>query len=552
MQDLAIQTMMEEEPSPKFAVFLATSGDPDTLRFDEAMQAPDSDGFREAMGKEIASLVDQGTWTETSRDEANTAGKRILPGTWTFKRKRTPDGIVKKLKARYCVRGDLQGPVEDTFAPVVMWSTIRLLLFFVLTLGLKTRCIDFSNAFVQAKVDDPIYIHLPRGFHSSADSNTCLRLEKSLYGIAQAPRLWFDHLKEKLLSNGFTQILDPCLFYTKDITLVCYVDDIIMAAKSKEQLDTLVSNLAETSDLTGEGELESFLGIKVDRSEDNKTFTLTQPALIARIIETTGMMEANPRTTPAPQETLGKGVDGPAMSEEWNYASVVGMLLFVSNNTRPELAFAVNQCARFTHNPKQSHALAVKAIVRYLVGSREQGLILKPTKNLAVDCYVDADFAGLYGRENDQDPACAKSRSGYVIEVGGCPLTWGSKLQTEIALSTCEAEFVALATALREVIYLRRIVKEMGQQFDMNEELQVRTHSTVFEDNNGALALAKVPKLTSRSRHYAVKYHFFRSHVADGSIQLKKIDTKDQLADIFTKGLSAEVFKRLRLRLCGW
>jgi Reverse transcriptase (RNA-dependent DNA polymerase) len=553
MEEIALEAWLKGEPGEEFASFLANSSDPDTLRYDEAMSAPDSSGFREAMQKEITSLVDQGTWTPTTKDEAHKAGKTILPGTWTFKRKRTPEGEVKKLKARYCVRGDLQGPVANTFTPVVMWSTIRLLLFFVLTLGLQTRCIDFSNAFVQAKLDDPIYIHLPRGFHSTSGPNTCLRLEKSFYGIAQAPRLWFDHLKAKLEDNGFTQsTLDPCLFYSKEIILVCYVDDIIMAAKDKCKLDTLVSNLAETSDLTDEGELESFLGIKVDRSDDGKVFTLTQPMLTERIIDAMGMTEANLRTTPAQQEPLGRDVDGPPMTEDWNYASIVGMLMFLANNTWPDIAFAMNQCARFTHAPKQSYAVAVKAIVRYLIGTRKRGLILQPTDDLAVDCYVDADFARLYGVEDDQDPACAKSRSGYVINVGGCPLTWASKLQTEIALSTCEAEYVALAAALREVIYLRQVVAEMGKHFDMHEQLAVRTHSTVFEDNNGALALASCPKLTCRSRHYATKYHFFRSHIASGAIQLKRIDTKDQLADIFTKGTTAEIFQRLRQKLCGW
>jgi Reverse transcriptase (RNA-dependent DNA polymerase) len=423
----------------------------------------------------------------------------------------------------------------------------------VLTLGLKTRCIDFSNAFVQAKLDDPIYIHLPRGFHSTDGTNTCLCLEKSLYGIAQAPRLWFDHLKAKLEDNGFTQsTLDPCLFYSKEIILVCYVGDIIMAARDKSKLDTLVSNLAETSDLTDEGELESFLRIKVDRSADRKVFTLTQPMLTEWIIETMGMTESNSRTTPAQKEPLGKDANGPDMTEDWNYVSIVGMLMFLANNSRPDIAFAVNQCARFTHAPKQSHAVAVKAIVRYLIGTRGRGLILQPSNDLAVDCFVDADFAGLFGSEDDQDPCCTKSRSGYVINVGGCPLTWASKLQTEIALSTCEAEYVALAAALREVIYLREIVAEMGSHFGMHDTLTVRTHSTVFEDNNGALTLASTPKLTPRSRHYATKYHFCRSHVASGTIQLKKINTKDQLAAIFTKGTTAEIFQRLRLKLCGW
>ena len=530
------------------AAFGASSSDPDTLRYDEAMRDTDALEWRESMHKEITSLIKQGTWEIVSKSSATT---KILPGTWTLRRKRHPDGRIKSLKARWCVRGDLQEPMENTFAPVVMWSTVRLLMYFTLFFKLHTRCIDFSNAFVQAALDEPIYVHLPRGYQSDSEQDVCLKLTKSLYGLVQAPRLWFDHLKAKLETRGFTQSsLDPCLFYCKTAVLVCYVDDIIMAGPESNVLDALVADLKVDADLTEEGELAAFLGIQVSRKND--TFTLTQTGLTDRIISTLGLNSANPTWTPTTQESLGSDVDGLAMTDTWNYRSVIGMLLYLSNNSRPDIAFAVHQCARFSHAPKQIHALAIKAIGRYLIRTRDKGLILSPSGDLGVDCYVDADFAGLWLHEDDQNPLSVKSRTGYLITIGGCPLTWTSKLQTEVALSTMEAEYIALSHSMRELIPIRALVQEMAISMGHSPIFEIRTYSKVFEDNNGALILASSPRMTPRSKHIAVKYHFFRSHVANGHIKIIKISTTEQKADIFTKGLVRTVFESIRKLVMGW
>ena len=181
-----------------------------------------------------------------------------------------------------------------------------------------------------------------------------------------------------------------------------------------------------------------------------------------------------------------------------------------------------------------------------------KGLILEPTGDIALDCDVDAGFAGLWRQESDQDPLCVKSRTGYLITIGGCPLTWTSKLQTEIALSTMEAEYIALSQSMRELLPLRALVKEMATAMAFNQTFAIRTHSTVFEDNNGALILASSPRMTPRSKHIALKYHFFRSHVASGDIRICKINSEDQKADIFTKGLVRTTFETVRLLLMGW
>lgn len=166
------------------------------------------------------------------------------------------------------------------------------------------------------------------------------------------------------------------------------------------------------------------------------------------MIDYDGLTSANPDTTPASTETLDADKDGLPFTKPWKYASVVGMLMYLRANRHPEIGFAVHQCARFTHALKASHGKAVKRICWYLKRCLDDGLILNPSQELAVDCYADADFAGLWGSENAQDPTCVKSRTGYVLVVAGCPVTWVSKLQTEIALSTMEAEYIALSQAM--------------------------------------------------------------------------------------------------------
>jgi Reverse transcriptase (RNA-dependent DNA polymerase) len=397
-----------------------------------------------------------------------------------------------------------------------------------------------------------VYIHLPRGFKDAKGrKDMCLKLKKSLYGLKIAPKLWFEHLSDRLKKMGFRQSrYDPCLFFRGPVTLCMWVDDVCLCAKTQEQIKQVITELRAEFDLTEEGELSEYLGLSIKR-HSNGSFELTQSGLIEKIIKAVGLENANPNHVPA-TETLGSCKDEPPHDEEWSYPSVIGMLLYLAGNTRPDIAFAVNQCARFNHDPRKSHSKAVKTIVRYLVKTRTKGLIMKPNGKLTVDCYCDADFAGLWNKEDHRDPVSAKSRTGYVIMFAGCPVVWVSKLQTEIALSTMEAEYVALSHSLRQLLHLRRVVEEIGKELGYQKELQVSTHSEIFEDNAGALTLANSPHLTPRSRHYSTKLHHFKSYVAKGFLQIKKIDTKDQLGDIQTKPLPRETFERLRLKLMGW
>jgi hypothetical protein len=181
----------------------------------------------------------------------------------------------------------------------------------------------------------------------------------------------------------------------------------------------------------------------------------------------------------------------------------------------------------------------------------DEGIVFQPVKDYRLDTYVDADFCGLHGREPESNPVSARSRTGYIIHFGGCPLVWKSQLQTETALSTFHAEYVALATALRTVIWLQRVIDELLAAVELEGAPPV-IHAEVFEDNNSTYLLANNQQLSPRSRHLNVKWHFFWEHVSNGGIKVSKIDTKSQRADYLAKGLAREVFEHIRSLNQGW
>ena len=211
----------------------------------------------------------------------------------------------------------------------------------------------------------------------------------------------------------------------------------------------------------------------------------------------------------------------------------------MEGHTRPEISFAVNQCARYTFNPKRTREEALKHIGRYLKGTRTQGVTFTPTKDLKLDCFVDADFAGLYNFEDDQDPTSVKSRTGHLFIVDGSLISWRTKLQSGISLSTMEVEYVAMSMAMKDLIPLQRIVKAVCTGLELEADLIATIKSHMWEDNAGALDLARLepPRMTPRSKHYSLKYHWFREYIKLEGIKLNKIDTKSQFADLLTKSL---------------
>ena len=567
--DIRIHELFTEAASEQFdlqdqqldPVAFATSADPDIMHLHQALGEPDRDKFIEAMDKEVQGHVKRGHWKIVHRNEVP-QDQRILDAVWSMKRKRRiTTREVYRWKARLTVHGGQQQHginYWETYSPVVNWFSVRIFLTLAILHGWQTRQINFVLAFPQADVECNIFMKIPRGFDLGDDINSndyCLQLIKNLYGQKQAGRVWNQHLHQGLINMGFQQSsIDPCVYYRRTTIFLCYVDDSIIISPNAEDIDATIKELQVNYDVTDEGEIDDYLGIKVQRQEDNM-ITLTQPHLIDSILKDVKLDSPNTITKPYPAATtvlLHKDPEGEDHDAPWNYRSIIGKLNFLEKSTRPDIAYAVHQCARFSSNPKKLHTKAVLHLCAYLAGTKDKGLQLKPNRK-SIKCWVDSDFCGLWDKNwAEYDRMTARSRTGYVICYGGFPIIWNSKLQTEIALSSTEAEYIALSEALRQTIVIMNLLKECIERKLPIKHEETEIKCTAFEDNQGALELAKTPKLRPRTRHINIKYHHFRSKVEKGNIAIKKVSTQEQLADILTKPMEEGSYRKLRRELLGW
>jgi hypothetical protein len=563
----AIEDLHVQMISPMILAAKTAATKEDNPTWWQAMNGPYAEEYWKAAQIEIETLERIKAWTVVPRTDDIT---NVLPSTWAFKVKRYPDGTVKKFKGRFCARGDKQIHGVDffeTYSPVVQWTTIRLMLVLECILGLCSKQGDITCAFLHASLgkDEAVYIEMPQGF-KQYDKNgkpKVLRLNRTLYGLRQSPRAFWLYLTEKLQRCGLKQSqLDPCLFIGSRVICIVYVDDLLFWSPKEEYIYEFGERLrAEEVELEEEGDAAGFLGVQLHRDETTGHIHMTQEGLIKRIIEALGldMDQTNAKGTPAERKPLVKDENGEPQQDTFNYASVVGMLLYLSGHTRPDLAYSVSQVARFMFNPKHSHEIAIKRIGRYLIGTKDKGMIIKPTSTIDIDAYPDADFAGLYGYEDNHDPVCVRSRTGYVITVAGCPIYWSSKLQTETATSTMEAEIIALGSCCRELLPIIALVDEIGvavgyKKPDDDDPSSSSMHVTIHEDNSGALILATTPppQFTPRSKHYAIKTIWFREKIIEKKIKVVPIETRLQKGDIFTKMPSQVIFEFLRNLLQGW
>jgi hypothetical protein len=342
--------------------------------------------------------------------------------------------------------------------------------------------VDFTQAFTQAPIDEDVFMKIPQGWHVS-DSVLCqhadptyrdtthyIRLLKTLYGVKQAARQWYKHISAGLHALGFkTSNIDPCLFLKDDCLILLYVDDCLFFSTDDAIIDSLIAQLSTYFKIGEQGSIQDFLGIRITTDAQSRIH-LQQEGLIREILNDLGLTTSHPKPTPA-IHVLHPDHNGHQREKSWNYRSIIGKLNFLAQMTRPDISMAVHNCARFSHKPTQLHEQAVKRIGRYLAHTTDKGLINTPDSSGALNMFIDADFAGTWHKEFSHLRDCVLSRTGYVIVYNGCPIQWGSKLQSEIALSTTEAEYIALSTATRELTPLRRILREISQHSPLASQL---------------------------------------------------------------------------------
>ena len=382
----------------------------------------------------------------------------------------------------------------------------------------------------------------------------CLQCLRNLYGGKDASRTWFQHLKSHLTGPRFKfkqSKQDECVFYRGSTVLLVYTDDCIIIDKhSAANIDSLISELSQVFDVEDEGKINDYLGVRVNETDDH-VIELTQPQLIDSILTDLGLLnqdeQSNVKATPAVvNQPMGPDLLGPEFDYDWDYRSIIGKLNFLEKSTRPDISCAVHQCARFMAHPKKIHGAAVKRIGRYLLGTRNKGIHIKPRREEGYRCYVDASFCGDWNKATAIDDIdTAKSRQGFILSIYGMPLYWSSKMQTMITFSTAEAEYLALSSAARYAISISYLLDEINREFHPISSTPQFVCS-MFEDNTAALEIAKVPKMRPRTKHINVSYHFFRNEVEAGRLLILPVDTKDQRADILTKAVDEATLQRHR------
>jgi Reverse transcriptase (RNA-dependent DNA polymerase) len=539
-------------------IALAATNDPDTMYWDQALKQEDREEFIKAAIQEISTHQEQGHWKVIPRENVP-AGTKVLDAVWSMKRKRRlTTNEVYKHKACLNVHGGQQEHginYWETYAPVVTWASIRLLLILTIMYGWHTKQIDFVLAYPQADVECDIFMRIPKDFTIEGKSRDThvLQLVKNLYGQKQAGRVWNQHLHSELLRMGWTQSsADECVYYKGKVIFLVYVDDGILISPSEEGIDSALTSLQATFKISVEGSLSDYVGVNVERTGDNE-YHLSQPNIINSILKELNFNDdTKPVSTPAlATVTLGTGEGKEKHKADWSYRRLVGKLNFLAASCRPKISCAVHQAARYSSDPRINHTEAIKRLARYLKANPEKGMYLRPTGH-SFEVYADADFCGLWNIESPNKPVSAKSRTGYIIMYGGCPIIWASQLQTEISLSMTEAEYVALSTALRNTIPLMRLVNEIREKLQLPMDTVPKVHCKAFEDNSGAVELSTVPKLRPHTKHINTKYHHFRQYVHDKLIKIQQIATIEQVADIFTKNLPESTFLKFRNRLLGW
>ena len=474
--------------------------------------------------------------------------KNIVGSKWVFKNKRGPDGKIDRYKARLVAQGYSQQhgvDYDEVFAPVAKYSSIRSVLAIANQLNLEIHQMDVKTAFLNGDLEEEIFMKQPDGFIDKDRPNMVCKLQKSLYGLKQSARCWNKTIDQFLKESEYEQNdADPCIYhkrFRKDdkecITIMAiYVDDLLIASNDSEVIITEKKRLSDRFEMEDLDEAHFCLGMCIKRKRDEGLLTIDQSAYLKAVLKKFGMEDCKPVTTPLePGTRFEKLNDDEEMVNLREYQSAIGCLIYASIGTRPDLSSAVGVLSQHMSRPGKQHWVGMKRIFRYIKGTLDYGLVYTANdRNTTIIGYADADWAG--------DINTRKSTSGYVFHIGGSTVSWSSKCQSVVALSTTEAEYIALSQATQEAIWLRSLIEGMG--FTHDEE-----PTTILEDNQGAIALAKNPKQHSRMKHIDIKYHFTRDAIAEKKIQLMYCPTKSMIADALTKAIPKQQFEELRAQL---
>ncbi|CAA0812904.1 cysteine-rich RLK (RECEPTOR-like protein kinase) 8 [Striga hermonthica] len=486
-------------------------------------QAERDVSWRRAMLEEMKAIEENETWELIDPPP----GCHPIGLKWVYKVKRDESGTIVKHKARLVARGFVQREgidFDEVFAPVARMESVRLLLAMAAAKDWRIHHLDVKSAFLNGELAETVFVKQAPGFAVKGEEHKVLRLRKALYGLRQAPRAWNAKLDATLVTLGFTRCATEHALYTRrwgkeELVVGVYVDDLIITGAREGDINGFKREMAARFRMSDLGQLSYYLGIEVKQGRDS--IILCQRAYAEKLLVRSGMADCKSCTTPMEERLKLTKASTAGKVDATRYRSIVGGLRYLVY-TRPNIAFVMGYVSRFMEDHREDHWVAVKRLLRYVKGTVDQGIIFPKTgggSGLRLTVFSNADMTGdIDGRKSTSDRGAV-----YV------------------ALSTCEAEYVAAATAACQAVWLHRLLSELTGEEARPPALMV--------DNQPAIALAKNPILHDRSKHINTRFHFIRDCIDEGQIVLEFVESGRQLADILTKPLGRLQFMELRIKI---
>ncbi|KFY93342.1 hypothetical protein V498_04468 [Pseudogymnoascus sp. VKM F-4517 (FW-2822)] len=484
---------------------------PKPKNFETAKRSAEADQWLAAMQDEYHSLIENNTWEVVDIPP----GRRPLSTRWVFKQKMGLDGSILKHKARFVARGfeQQQGvDFDETYASVVKPPSYK---FFFAMQALK----------------DDVFITPPDGYPE--ENGKVLKLNKGLYRLKQSPRVWYQKLKGWLDENEWAvSSWDSSVFVSNGTFMTVYVDDLNIFRENLQSILQVKKLLSSNFKMTDLGEISWYLGMEIIRHDGKIFLSLSQ--YFQDILDRFGLHDIKPVSTPAdPTVTLQSKNDATASPAfKKRYQAMVGSLNWPAGVSRPDISFATGRIGRFSSNPSKQHMDAVERIYAYIRGTIDLCIAYEENSSQdTLEAVVDSDWG-----------ACADTRrstSGWLIKLAGAPISWSSKRQRTVALSSTEAEYMAATEAAKEAVWLKRFINELAIP-----GMEIKT-VIIQIDNNGAMKLTKNPEFHGRTKHIEMRHHFIRELIREGDIDVARVPTRDNQSDILTKALPRPIFQEL-------
>jgi hypothetical protein len=493
--------------------------------------------WKAAMQEEIAKLQGLQTWSVAKLPP----GKKAVGYKWVYTVKYTATGLVDRYKARLVAQGFSQKPGDsylETFSPTVRPESVRTLLAVGCMEDLEIRVVDVVSAYPRAQLHAEIHMVAPSFL--GLPPGTVLLVHKPLYGLKQSGREWYLEACRGLKTLGFTPCYsDPSVFITEDRALLIglYVDDMVILGPTPSAVEKVVQGIKGLWEIKDIGDISLILGIKVTRNRKERTLKLSQKAYIQGLVERFRLQGASPVTLPVgDRSALTVGQNGEAQADQALYMQAIGSLLYIAKSTRFDVLYAVGQLSQHITAPTVRHWNQVLKVIRYLKGTEDLEVQYGPggQQPQGLIGYCDADYAG--------DTVDRRSVTGHLFLINGGPVSWSSTKQRCVATSTTEAEYISLAEAAKQGQWLRALLRELQRSQLLGEGSTVH----MLSDNQGCIALAKDPVAHNRTKHIDVRYHYIRDLIVGGRTTVDYCPTEDMTADILTKPLGLQAFKRCR------